>query len=581
MKTLFSKSLVFVSIYLLLSVTIFAQSKVKSIDELMQRYYDYSQFNGTVLVADSVGIVFSKGYGYANLEWNISNDVSTKFRIGSVTKQFTAVLILQLVEAGKIDLNKTISDYLPYYREDNGKRANIHQLLTHTSGIPSYTGLPNFADEISKTKSNPKDFVVKHCSGDFEFEPGSQFLYNNSGYFILGAIIEEVTGKDYATFLKENILVPLNMSNSGLDNSDLVLANRASGYLKIFKQFTNTPYVDMSLPFSAGSMYSTVDDLYKWDRALRNNTILSNEYTQKLFGKYESAFGGYYGYGFVISKESFDGSTDSLTAIRHGGDINGFSSLYYATQGNGQAVILLNNYNGFPRVNIAQNLLKILNDQKIEYPKLGISYKLHELILEDGIDAAVEAYKILKKNEFESFFFAENELNNLGYYLMNSGLLDDALKMFQLNIDEYSEGFNTYDSMGEALLKAGKSDLAIENFRKSLELNPGNDNARTNLKKLGVVLEEKYISVDDKLLAKYVGKYELFPNFAIEVTLDGDRLFTQATGQQKFEIFPKTETEFYLKVVNAQIEFKQNPKGDVDEIILYQGGQVIPGKRVE
>ncbi|MBU0561768.1 MAG: beta-lactamase family protein, partial [Bacteroidetes bacterium] len=209
MKTLFSKSLVFVSIYLLLSVTIFAQSKVKSIDELMQRYYDYSQFNGTVLVADSVGIVFSKGYGYANLEWNISNDVSTKFRIGSVTKQFTAVLILQLVEAGKIDLNKTISDYLPYYREDNGKRANIHQLLTHTSGIPSYTGLPNFADEISKTKSNPKDFVVKHCSGDFEFEPGSQFLYNNSGYFILGAIIEEVTGKDYATVLKENILVPL------------------------------------------------------------------------------------------------------------------------------------------------------------------------------------------------------------------------------------------------------------------------------------------------------------------------------------------------------------------------------------
>src|SRR5215510_10417679 len=188
-----------------------AQDKAKKIDELMQAYYDNKQFNGTVLVAEKGSVIYKKGFGLANMEWNIPNEPDVKFRIGSITKQFTSMLIMQLVQEGKIKLDGKLTDYLTDYRKDTGDKVTIHNLLTHTSGIPSYTSLPDFFKEVSRDPYGVEEFVKNYCSGDLEFETGSKFEYDNSGYFLLGAIIEQLTGQSYERALQERIFGPLGM----------------------------------------------------------------------------------------------------------------------------------------------------------------------------------------------------------------------------------------------------------------------------------------------------------------------------------------------------------------------------------
>ena len=188
-----------------------AQDHAAKIQELLALAHKYRQFNGSALVAENGKVTYKGAFGMANMEWNIPNTPDTKFRLGSITKQFTATVILQLVEQGKIKLDAKLSDYLPEYRKDVGDKVTIHHLLTHTSGIPSYTGQPGFQENVSRNPYKVDEFVKKYASGNLEFEPGSKYSYNNSGYFLLGAIIERVTGKPYEQVLKENIFDPLGM----------------------------------------------------------------------------------------------------------------------------------------------------------------------------------------------------------------------------------------------------------------------------------------------------------------------------------------------------------------------------------
>lgn len=264
MKTVFHRSsLAILLIFGLFVMGVLAQDKAAQIDELVKTYHSYGQFNGSVLVAEKVRVIYKKGHGFANMEWKIPNESDTKFRLGSITKQFTSVLILQLVEQGKIKLDGKLTEYLPDYRKDTGDKVTVHQLLNHTSGIPSYTGQPGFFENVSRNPFTVSDFVKKHCSGDLEFEPGTKYSYNNSGYFLLGAIVEKVSGKTYEQMLNENIFGPLGMKNSGYDNHNPLIEKRATGYSKRGKAYINSPYLDMSIPYAAGSLYSTVDDLPK------------------------------------------------------------------------------------------------------------------------------------------------------------------------------------------------------------------------------------------------------------------------------------------------------------------------------
>src|SRR5688572_15526356 len=249
------KSLLLTVVVLLVSQqAALAQDHAAKIKEVLELAHSYKQFNGSALVVENGRVIYKSGFGMANMEWGIPNAPDTKFRLGSITKQFTSMLTLQLVEQGKVKLDGKISDYLPDYRQDIGQKVTIHHLLTHTSGIPSYTGLPGFFDNVSRNPYKVADFVKKYASGDLEYEPGSKYSYNNSGYFLLGAIIERVTGKSYEQVLKENILDPAGMKNTGYDRHDPLIQKRAAGYAKTPDGYRNAAYLDMSIPYAAGSM---------------------------------------------------------------------------------------------------------------------------------------------------------------------------------------------------------------------------------------------------------------------------------------------------------------------------------------
>ncbi len=554
-----------------LQASAFAQSKAAKIDEVVTLANKYKLFNGSVLVAENGKVIYKKGHGLANMEWNIPNTPETKFRLGSITKQFTAALILQLVEQGKIKLDGKISDYLPTYRKDTGDKVTVHQLLTHTSGIPSYTSLPGFFNDVSRNPYTVDEFIKKYASNNLEFEPGRKYLYNNSGYFLLGAIIEKVTGQTYEKVLKEKILDPLGMKNTGYDHHNTILDRRAAGYQKTPGGFVNAPYLDMSLPYAAGSMYSTVEDLYLWDQALYSDRVLSAASKELMYKPYLQD----YAYGWMVNKARFGNGTE-VARIQHGGGINGFSTMIMRFPNEKHLIVLLDNTaQGSNQLN--REIANILFDQPHTLPKMPIGDLLSKTIEEKGIEAGLTQYRTLKSTQPNVYDFSEPELNTLGYGLLQARKLKEAIEIFKLNVAEYPKAFNTYDSLGEAYMMSGQTELAIENYKKSIELNPQNTNGKTMLARL----ESKPATLDTKLYDAYVGEYEMTPTFKATVFKEGDKLMTQATGQPAFELFPESADKFFLRVVDAKVTFMRDDKGQVTGLVIHQGGREIPGKKIK
>lgn len=448
-----------------------AQDEAAEIDLLLKTYYEYGQFHGSALVADAGEVIYENGFGMANYEWEIPITPDTRFRLGSITKQFTATLILQLREEGRIDLDGKLSDYLPYYRKDTGDKVTIHQLLNHTSGIPSYTSLPGFTDRISRDPYEPREFVEKYCSGELQFEPGSTFSYNNSGYFLLGAIIEELTGKPYEQVLREKIFEPVGMSDTGYDHHESILHKRATGYARTQDGYVNADYLDMSIPYAAGSLYSTVEDLYKWDRALDSDEILSAESKDLMFTPGLDD----YGYGFGIAEATVGDTEKTVRTIQHGGGINGFNTLITRLPETDGLIVLLGNVEGIQHLGeIRQGVINILNDQPWQKPRWSIAETMYETLEGEGIETAIEQYRELKESRPDDYDFSEGELNGLGYRLLGTGRVKDAIEVFKLNVEAFPGAFNPYDSLGEAYLVSGNEELALLNYRKSVELNPEN-----------------------------------------------------------------------------------------------------------
>ena len=458
----------------------FAQGKATRIEELMTRYYDYDMFNGTVLVAEKGKVIYKKGFGLANMEWEISNTTDTKFRLGSITKQFTAMLIMQLVEGGKLKLEDTVSAYLPYYREDIGKKVTVHHLLAHTSGIPSYTGLPRFFEDVSRDSYEVDAFIKKYCSGDLEFEPGSKYRYNNSGYFLLGAIIEQVTGKPYEIVLKEQILDAVGMADTGYDHHNTLISRRAAGYGKTIDGYENAPYLDMSLPYSAGSMYSTVEDLYLWDQVLYTDQLLSRKHKEHMFRPNLNN----YAYGWSVRKISLGRGRDSVRVVSHGGGINGFNTRITRLVDDMHLIVLLNNTGGTRLDEMTRRIIRILYDQSYDLPKEPVSRVLTRTLREKGVESAVQQYRELKKGQPDAYNFAERELDRLGYSLLRAERAKDAVEILKLNVAAFPKSSNVYGRLGEAYMESGEIDSAVVNYAKALELNPKNRQALRMLKKL-------------------------------------------------------------------------------------------------
>jgi CubicO group peptidase (beta-lactamase class C family) len=551
----------------------FAQDHAAKIQELLALAHKYRQFNGSALVAENGKVVYKGAYGLANMEWDIPNTPDTKFRLGSITKQFTATVIMQLVEQGKIKLDAKLSDYLPDYRKDTGSKVTIHHLLTHTSGIPSYTSQPGFFENVSRNPYKVDEFVKKYASGDLEFEPGSKYTYNNSGYFLLGAIIERVTGKPYEQVLKENIFDPLGMKNTGYDHHNTILPKRASGYSTTPGSYANAAYLDMSIPYAAGSLYSTVEDLYLWDQALYTDKVLSAQSKALMY----KPFLDDYAYGWVVTNASFKQNDQPVQMITHDGGINGFTTTIVRFPKEKNLIVMLDNTGSGYLNKLSDSIAKIVYNQPYEPPKISVVPVIEKTIAEKGIEAGIAQYRDLKAKQSATYDFAEPELNRLGYQLLRSGKPKEAIEIFKLNVEAYPKASNTYDSLAEAYMTINERELSLQNYKKSLELNPNNKNAADIIKRL----EKPPVVVDAKLFDTYAGDYEVGPGFVLRVYREGDKFLTQATGQGVFEIFPESETVFYPRAFAAKLTFEKDADGKVTGIRIDQNGRVTVGKRIK
>jgi len=348
-----------------------------------------------------------------------------------------------------LSVDDSIKKYIPDY--PHGEKITIHHLLTHTSGIPNFTSFPEYTKTM-KLASPVEKTIERFKRKKLEFAPGEKFSYSNSGYIILGYIIEKVSKKSYEAYLNENILQPLNMDDTGYGHNEPILENRATGYSWGKDDLVNASFLDMSIPHAAGALYSTVEDLYLWDRALYTEKLVSKSSLDKMF----TPFKDNYGYGWGISK------LFKRKRISHGGGINGFTTNISRYTDDNICIIVLSNFDYSSTGKISRDLAAIVFGEKYEFPK-----------------------------------------------------------------------------------------------------------------------ERKAIKVDPKIFDAYVGQYELEPNFIITITKENDLLFAEATGQAKVEIYPESETKFFMKMADVQITFMKDEKGEVTQLILHQGGSDKPAKKIK
>ena len=324
-------------------------------DGVIKAYVDPGVFSGSVLVAKDGKPVFRKAYGLADREWNVANTPETRFRLGSITKQFTATAILQLAEQGKLSVDDPISKYYPA-APAAWAPITLKHLLTHTSGIPSYTAIPGFFAQQARLDKTPDEIIALTRDKPLDFPPGSKYAYDNTGYILLGYVVEKVSGQPYAAYLQDHIFTPLGMKDTGYDVSDTVLPRRASGYSVAGGKAKNAAFLAMSLPYAAGSLYSTVDDLLIWDQALHSGKAIKPASVAAMFTDY----GFKYGFGQSIRVQK-----DGRRIWGHNGGINGFSTQINHLPDEGLTVIVLANIEQAPSGRIADKLSSLYFDPSV------------------------------------------------------------------------------------------------------------------------------------------------------------------------------------------------------------------------
>ena len=449
----------------------------KRIETYLDAAAQHGHFCGSVLVARQGRILVEKGYGLANREWNLKNGAQTHHRIASITKSFTAALVLKLVEEEKLNLDKKIVDYLPDYRADTGAKVSIRNLLQHSSGIPSYTEREDFAQISSRATVVPAEFVNSDCSGDLEFEPGKEFRYCNSGYFILGRIIEKVTGQSFADALQKRVLKPAGLKDTGLDQSNKILPRRATGHQRVLNSWRRAPYVDMSVTYAAGAMYSTVADLFRWDRALRNDSVLSKASREKLYDKGISN----YAMGWVIERVPLVRGKTPRTLAIHGGSIFGFSTLIMRCLEEEHVVILLANASDVDTNRCGRMLIRLLYGFPAPTPTARLDVALAERILAEGKESALAWFAKEQKIDRRRVP-GEPVMNRVAYQLKRAGELDHALSVFRFNTEVFSKSANVWDSLAEACAEKGLVAEAIQHYEKAVKMAPTNEKTKAKLK---------------------------------------------------------------------------------------------------
>lgn len=502
-----------------------------------------------ILVARDGKILYENGFGLANVEKGVKITPVSTFRIGSITKQFTASAILKLQEQGKLTVQDKLSKFYPDF--PRGDEVTLHHLLTHTSGIHSFTNAPDFMDYVTQTVET-EAMIEKIKSYDFDFNPGESWAYSNSGFYLLSAIVEKVSGETFDEFLKKNFFNSLKMKNTGVYSKKVNFKHEALGYAFENDSVKLALDWDMSVAGGAGNIYSNVEDLFHWNEGIFNGKVLLPKSLKMAFtpvklnnGEAASAFSGKYGYGWMLLE--FRG----LQEISHTGGLNGFNS----------ALIRLPE----KKVTVA-----VLSNALPNIPGLNPSVVAHEA-------AQIYLWKELKPQMTYTVSqdFDTTKLDDyLGRYdYMGQGVLEitrDGDRLFtQMTGQRKFEIFPC--EKDEFFWKVVDARVHFERDTSGKVTSLTHYQGGTNIK-AAKMADETATDVDATVYEDYVGEYQLMPGFIVTITHEGDHLFAQATNQPKFEVFPRTETEFFYKVVNAQLTFVKEPSGEVTHMLLKQGG---------
>ncbi len=544
----------FRSLVLLLSATLIsltivgsvsAQTLEQKLDEYLKAAKNVMHFSGTALVAENGKVLFSKGYGMADIDERIPNTPTTKFLIGSVTKQFTATLIMQLVAEKKLSIEDPISKYLTDFPKATGDKVTIRHLLTHTSGIPNYTDNRAFMIRMVAAGATPQEIVASFKDLPLQFEPGTAYRYSNSGYFLLGLIIEKVTGQPYDQCLHTRILKPIGMNNTGYMNYDIPML--ATGYRMNSDKVNPAVKSHPSLSFAAGGLYSTVGDLFLWDQALYGERVLSQELLKQMWTPGLDM----YGFGWVI---------DSLYGherIWHNGQIDGFVSNIQRFVDDSICIVFLSNNESTPEGEIAAVLSAMVLGQPYSIPVKKTPAKIDQTVLGDYVGAyqiGPDTYRLIIRQGDSLFSQRTGGAQRLIYPESKDRFFFDYEN--SITLDFIRDGAGVV--VEHRVTQNGTTTSAAKLF------GPLADSL------LEVAAAE---GVKSAAFDALVGSYQLTPGFILEIRRRGNQFFCQATGQEENEIFARSETEYYFSAVDAQMTFVKDQAGKITGLVLHQGGR--------
>lgn len=464
------------------------ETKANIYKEFLNKLQQKGITTGNILVYKKGEVVFKNSSGLRSINPKDSLTLDSQFRLASVSKQFTGMAIMKLKESGKLDYDQKVNTILPEFPY---KEITVRHLLHHTSGLTDYERL---IDQNWKPEDSTKRYILGNdeiikemyrVNPELDFKTGEKWEYSNTGYLFLASIVEKLSGQHFSEFLKEQILDPLKMNNTILykyqEAADVNMPNRVFGYRKALNQkdLQLNDYNIVNDVRGDGGIYSTLEDLMKWNIALSNHTIIPKKYLDEAFtpGKLNNGEETNYGFGWFIESKT------KPRVVFHSGGWVGFGTyLYNEVDAENGFVVLTNNSNNNFR-DIVIGFANINRNEAYKIPKFKGETVLAEKILNEDIDKGIAYYHEIKKDTL-TYEVKESNINQLGYQLLQNGNLEESLRIFKLNIDEYPNSANVYDSYGDALLEKGDSIQALTNFKKCYAMDNTLDYAKDKADKL-------------------------------------------------------------------------------------------------
>ena len=562
--------MLFIYFLVTLSTSTYAQQLSKQdkqfVDSVMEANYKADEPGAVLLIAKNGQPIFRKAYGLASVELNVCNKPEYVFRIGSMSKQFTAVCMLQLAQEGKVNLQDDITKYLPSYNT-HGRHIRIENLLNHTCGIINYF---DKKESWTKTKvDQPKEELMNFFMNDsLAFEPGADWGYSNSGYMVAGLIIEKVAGMSLSEYLRQNIFGPLEMSHTYVMNYDNITANAVNGYEPSMNgKFQPARYISSTWVYAAGDILSNVDDLLKWDNALYTEKILKKEWLETAWKPSVLSNGQTANYGLGWSNNTFHG----LQIIEHAGTINGFSSDGIRIPSKQLYMVILSNKQVWTVPILSSIALRNAGQTLTKPSATRIDKKMMEEYT--GVYAIQHSFNANSHNSveqtYQSYTVQDDTLFSQPPGYPKSPLLNISKDIFGIA----ESGLLYYNQFHRN--EKGKI-ISVELYTEPIQTGPHEIQIKTDLE---LPKEKRAITLDATKLEALKGKYSFGSGTAL-VTVEGNRIYVPTPGVEKEEIFAEDDTHFFSKTSDVRVEFiKDNNK--VTKMIVSFRGANFEGKRIE